>query len=1471
MPEGTGSPDVGPPKPPPVEGQMAGSSRAERNDLVPPETQHKHSSPEALVRALKSGDPEQMAEAGNRITLMQDEDLPPFDPREAAFLGFAPPAGGPSPDREPRLRDLDTEVVQRVGMLGMFEERGVLYRISQTGRRVLVRVQDSLRGLQEKRVVKAENDLRGARRAVLDAEREIKDREPHKLDRYKDALDGLRIKEDRRHSHFEASNAGRSAADLAREAEDLSIDYQEMAAWYEPRILELQRAISGGDPGRDDPAGHRTYVENYTRLMDEEQLRRERLDVLERQRNSALYLMGRAELEDADNALLVGYWEAEQRYVDIRSERRDSSSKKIEAGAAFVGDMPFRTALDIAEGRVSGTPAERSEAKEVVESYFREAGRRGYLAGFKDGMEGYLGAIQEALASRGQRISLTQDQLARARIMVEQAKNESRAIRRVTLEDGTEVDMTFVERFIHQERSEGKRRDGVDPDAVMFNEVIGVWLDRMDKYVVDLATNPRAECLYNGEFTMASRGKGWYISEYGTPVVERHAVTTKEDFEACMWSYADFLIGGSVDRSPQQLFQKLQQFSEFFQGLAADRFPQFAQMWRMQLKAFVGTYAADYFASLANTPNMEAALTETFREADGIDVLPAAFMAMDGQVGLAIRLMNRRRRFRPMHRYSGENGGIAFHVTTRPDGHQDLATGSLEYIVRDSTELLLAQEVMIYELSESLSSSSSLAPREASERDANLRAVANFQTTAEFMEKYSVNNRTLRIRDALRRGQDISEVDREYYQEKLDKAIKAVSFARRIESATGERARKASPSYIVPVCVRDHQGRLIDRDGHVITKTEIKVENPKAKDMWWVKRALKRIPTHTVEHKKSGDPVVERVDYLDELGSTQFMQFADSLGRILAQRDNERAQAAYVAARTAFEADTGNASLRAAMQAAEAKLRPVNAWEIRNRANEFRRRAKLQLSMYGYGAKILDQNGEELCFIVKKQTKGSDFQDGTLVDIDSARTLAEVTEMRYDARHEALIALGHTIPVTAAELRSLTRAQIQELEQRKYDSLGAAEKAEIDARVKESVGDYQTLDFDQASTHILAGWNAQTYLGYQQEIKSQLLSAKVRMDALRIRRGEILPEEADPLASMLLQLDPTLTRLRPTMEDKPHLKVINACVAESFSRHFRIRDELALQFSRSDGSIRSYYGIPNERFSWKELLYSADKLNREPERFGRRGYLLFNRSPVHAFTFAEGFGGDLPMAVGASTTRRDEFIRGYDKEVTDSNVYAGWISRINRAYAVLVRLAKGGQLGQEAVVPLGLKPFNDLDSMTGRIKAAFQNGEGHHGFLESFRKCLGRLEATLKSIESQDNVTGESGAFRIEAADVRYVRLVDGVKTYVFPTADDRNVVYDYAEVCFYNNAGKPIPDNRSSARVRGEVWRRLDQQNVTTDVGLGAWSAKTFLYSSFIPYARENGPQDYPHEAWAIELTEGLEVWQYIDSKAINTGEGGR
>lgn len=1396
---------------------------------------------------------------------------------------------------ESSLDRIDREILNTVTELGEYYDKELTYRTNTNlgdnkGRHEEGYLQNRIRELQsqkEGRVHSLEEKIH-ALKAANDKVRS----EPENIERFKEwerLLRELDLSETDKHQAEEQALQGKNTQSLEgrlREIEEESgrntagknesVDRKALKDRLEINAHKINNFVVdlGGDPNRLNPSNpeHKKLIDDYNSL------KKDKNDIetyIKRQntihhRIAELKINGDPNLgihEDEQFKIFKDFRDRESEYFKLNDEiEKNKHGGHHESGPSrnFKKEDTFNIAYNNYEEAKGGINKDRKERYEnLVESYLREANERGYFQPFIRGInEAIKDAKARALVQTGdeRNIKLELPDYEKIIDYLSQALQDPKG---------------KIQDHLETEIKEGKRRGTIDAnghiqieedDLDHFEGIARFWLEKAKKGYELQREGKNFIPEFKGEHNLGNqKGRFWETSFSGYYQV---TAKTQEQFEQAINSFASYLTGGAVDRDPNALLRQLASFEGEF-GVKAELYldTHIARGLRHQLKAYVGFWSADYFASLANTKDYQAILNHTLNGVDGVEIMGEVMKARGGLTGLAIRLIERDRRFLPLTRYHGENGGFA-------------RTGDYEYLVREKTEMFLAEEVALYDLSDYVEGIDALYGKQKVElKQANLSELVHYQSTERFKSHFRINQRAEDIRDRLKRGDHLNAEDAEFYKNRMEQATEAVKFARLAQSALGERALKAAPSYIIEIRKQNEAGNYVDQNGieinekgqilingNTITRRDflnfidqkrimseipqglqsiydqekdneeflklirVKEKNKKnlTSDEMVRYQKLKNKITKKEEKQnfwqklfggksKGGadqglknDALVEgigfqmeRTDYVSKELAIKYMQFAENLARIMASVENQQRK-----------------------KRGEDKL---TAPEIARKARAFRWYARDQIKKYGLQAKILDERGNEVFF------KG---KAAKLIDIKN-----NIKQAQFLKEGNATINLESAVSITTfihqiVRERGLTKKQyLQE-----KDQIETEAKAKIQELLR--TDQYISVDFDGASTHVISQWNNQSYLALQHEIRSQILRPEILYAAEQIRKGEKKAEDVDILASMLLQIDPGLERLRQTSEERHDIELIHTAVEQSFQGHWRITRELDRLFiDPTTIDTKTYYGIPNERFSIKELIWNSNKIAREAQRFARRAYQLIAESPVHWSSFADTAGQDLSGVMGLFE-RGSWYAKQFSKEATDSNVLAGWIGDILQAYDVYVMFAKSGKpTGKnDMVTSLMVKPFNDLDkaeTINDFVKAVTNPG-AEIGLYNALRGLLGRAEDLLKAIEAQDNTRATKGALWLEEADIVF--------------QDGKAYVIKYEK-------GKP--------QAPEEI---ADPQKMK-DTGSGAHSAYNF-YREYVRYASSAGRLDYPSQAWAIWMMgkpfnlkkiSGFDnFWEWFGSKAI-------
>lgn len=1231
-------------------------------------------------------------------------------------------AGPPTPERT--LQVIEREINTSVRQWGELQEHSSRYRRSARGRKELRVIQRRIHDLLQEKIT------RGRRGGAIQKEIDTASQEVARgladgsisRDQFARVDKALHVAEEERHMESERVWSSDSVPRLMARVSDLEREARERQ--------DLLDSEYSGDLEPDDLATAADIIRE--------------IEIRQRQIKSAQYLHAQRVL--STSTALSPYrrlLDAENRYRQFTKEEGVLQTGEIETEIAFAPGMNFTRAREIyeRESRSGGDEDLARAARREMEAVLREATRRGYFNAFTIFLNGQLEPAM-AMARAYRQPFVLQD----SRDM----DTSSQIQRAFEVWSDPAYAANYIRRFVRLSQEEGLRSADDDPDIGAFDGAVQFWMERLGGYLNSLRQGTTPEGQWDGEYTLGrtGRGHGWKISMAGYIELEEDQLRTRAQIEEAMLSYVRHLTGGVINVEPGTIIGKADQFEQIFFEHVDRHFPDgVAAVYRRQFTAMVAFWGVRQYGLLGRSEHAAQMLEYAYSKADSIRLISDTMMAADGWVGLSVRFMDRKKKFKPINQYSGENGGFAMETSELGEGAQ-MMMGTGEFVVRDKTLLTLAEDIMVYDISDSAPTSVDL-PRatigDPGMKERNLKEIVHYQTSSEFMKKFKLNpemvvivkkvrGEVLTDEEVRQYGERLTQQELQRYKDRLRKAQQAVDFARAIQAATGVQAQKSAPSYIVEV----YQRRRVEGGAG-----EVRVIDANTK---------KALPEHLTPDQVREQGYLERKDYLDAEQAIRFVQFSENMARIMVSAANAR-------------------------RVAQGR-RPLTAWEMEDLADYYRELSAVELRTRGYGARLLDENGEELLFLPanavtftadnpdnvarfgrdfpgeslteRSQQSLGGFQDGVRIDLDSATSRAGIA-----LTIAASMVTSGEITVGMIGGRVTPVGGVPYITKSEYEGLPAAVKLEIQKRVGAEIRDkgYRSLDFDEVISHTLSRNNEEGYLVTQQEIRAQLLSQETRDGALRIRKGISLPEEEDVLCTMLLQVDPTL-RLRGVSGaagDKLNRDLILAHVGRSKKSRWVIKRELDKIFLDPETGHQSVYiGYPNEPYSFKELEWS-NMLYVRQRQYGRRGFHLFADAPYHLQSMPSTAGVDL--AAYSGVMERGNWVQqSLTKEVTDSNVLLTWVEKFKKAHATLVRFAKGGTLGNEQVVAWTLKPFDNLEA--GLQQHALLLGQSAAGVLTAYQKWrenCGRLEATLKAIESQDKTGGFAGWMDLSRTDIRYV------------------------------------------------------------------------------------------------------------------------
>lgn len=1415
-------------------------------------------------------------------------------------------------EREERtLGKIERDLLNTIRHLSEFDQVSAKERNSEHGRKYLEGLQNELEKLLEEKRNRAFT-IESFRKEVLTADKKLASKSSEERAEFNKLLRDFRTPQDERHKEEEGESNKRDIPELqgrlnelVRQDGDISVlNVKKELRESEIRqiLLEMnyidirdENRLKEIDERRSDAARLNELNERRRVLIAENERITESIKRIKAVKYQIAKLKifggkitksggGTIEIKPEDRFKdYADYAEKEEKYRKLLTEKV-GDEKRDKEGIDFTSKKSFTQALEQYNFQNGVDNFESEENKEIIESYLQEANRRGYFTEILKELNSVLDDVRRN--NRHPEVttwSIPDSHYEQIMHIINKYLNDEGYLKRYLLNE------VKAGRRSSDLEIEGDSYSAMDLDLDKFDGLIKFWLGRIKKSVDEVKEGKIPQKEFSNEFNLLGHeGKYWRINYAGYYDI---FALTKDQFEEVATDFGEYLVSGAIERDPNKLISEFEKFSSALTSKAeTQRLGGTTRSLKIQLRARVGLYAADLFAALANTENYKQIMGYFFKDLEGMEVIPESQKAIGGLVGLATRLIDRDRRFNSLFRYHGENGRFAL---------EENKSGDYEYAVRERTEELLAEELMIYEISDKAPNVTTGTAQTAEEiKQNNFDGIVLYQTTEDFKSRFQENTEVKKIRDKVRNKEKLNPQERFIYESRIKKAREAVKFARNLHSALGERTLRAAPSYIVEHYKTTASGWYLDKEGNEVTRYGHLIYNG---DEITIKAFMKDIEEKTrkrqqihpnflnVYHRIKSDRefvklleeklrkkesislqesekykkivellgndnyvqgeelIKEKVDYVSKDLAIKFMQFADNVARIIAANENEKRKID--------------------------GLEPLTQAQISAKAREFRRQARKEIYINGLSAVIRDEEGNIVYF-----EEGTASKERKRIKLEDGR---EVFEAANQKEGKGLVNIDSAVSLVA--FRKTVEAEV------KQNNPGKT-KEQIDKLIKQKYEDFLkskkliSVDFDAGSSHVLSHWNAQTYIALQHEIRSQILRPEVFKAAFALRKGEVLPEDSeieieveelvdgvkkkikkkipmDVLASWRLQIDPTLTRLtdlthNANKEERINIALLQNAVNQSFQGHWKITRELDRQFfDYSSGNQRVYYGIPNERFALKELIWNANKVAREHSRFARRAWVLIPESPVHWSSFADMAGLDI-SGLNGIFKRSLKYDQEFQKEATDSNVIGGWIEDVLKAYSVYVKFARGGTENNEQVTSLMMKPFNDLDSaekINNFIRAGVDSSD-EITMYQGFRPLLGRLEKLLNSIEAQDNSRASKGALWLENAEILF--LEDG-----------------RVRVLYYDNDGNPKTKDIGNG-LEIPNWQDIDSHELK-ETGAGAHSAYTF-YHYFVGYANAKGVSDYEAQAWAIWVMNrgnylsrqnGFKnFWEFFGSKAIRT-----
>ncbi|MBI3109592.1 hypothetical protein HYZ06_00985 [Candidatus Daviesbacteria bacterium] len=268
-------------------------------------------------------------------------------------------------------------------------------------------------------------------------------------------------------------------------------------------------------------------------------------------------------------------------------------------------------------------------------------------------------------------------------------------------------------------------------------------------------------------------------------------------------------------------------------------------------------------------------------------------------------------------------------------------------------------------------------------------------------------------------------------------------------------------------------------------------------------------------------------------------------------------------------------------------------------------------------------------------------------------------------------------------------------------------------------------------SHPYSRWTGHPYWGYQEEDTGLVLSPESFDAARRIKNGQLRPEDAPPHAVQLLIVDPTLERVGHFDLESLEAVVGLAAVEESYQAHWRIGDELYMNFFPEDASRvknRTAYILQDHGGSTKQWFHIRAEAALWPDSRVRRLRIFTPFIPLPFASMSEMWGAP----GGALDVFR---MMGYEKyKMVGQFAMDKWVNQIDGAQDVYESIADwyspqekrlkeglGRKLNNEADV--NLKKHYQQVVITGELQPGPSTREDiYEQYLVSSRDSLNREE-----------------------------------------------------------------------------------------------------------------------------------------------------
>lgn len=341
-----------------------------------------------------------------------------------------------------------------------------------------------------------------------------------------------------------------------------------------------------------------------------------------------------------------------------------------------------------------------------------------------------------------------------------------------------------------------------------------------------------------------------------------------------------------------------------------------------------------------------------------------------------------------------------------------------------------------------------------------------------------------------------------------------------------------------------------------------------------------------------------------------------------------------------------------------------------------------------------------------------------------------------------------------------------------------------------------SVTFDIATHHIYSRWTGHPYWGYQEEDTGLLLTQESFDGAKAIKEGKLRWQDVPPHAVQLLIVDPTLERVGHFDLESLETLITLAAGEESYQGHWRVGDELYMNFFSADASRlknRTAYVLQDHGGSTKEWFHARAQAALWPDGKVRR---LRTFTPFIPLRFAS-----MSEMWGAPGGALDVFrMMGYEKyRMVGQFAMDKWINQTGAAQAgyeaifdwfseqeMKLQEGLGRKLNNEADrLRVFYKQYSD-GKLGNRSGIATVDEDTDEEFLKLFRDTLKRPEVVMnRNTVLQSVFRGERAPLWLEGIEI-FKRRPDGT----YELDEDNNKILNEA-IDWNRDSGSSRHDNK--------------------------------------------------------------------------------